>query len=191
MPIGSTMTSGIGGQYILDLLYDAIEIGADAVEFVDENDPRNLGIVGIAPVGLGLRFDAARAAEYADAAVEHLQRAIDLNREVHVSRGVDDVQAMLVPLATGRSRLNRNAALLFLFHEVRRGFTVVHLTGAVNLTRQLQDALGRCGLAGVNMGEYADVPIHTQVFHRYSSVNFRNWRRCGATDTARTAFGRG
>ena len=87
-----------------------------------------------------------------------------------MSRRVDNVQAMLVPLATGRSRLNRNAALLFLLHEVRGGFPVMDFTGLMDLAREFQNALGCCRLARVNVGKNADVSVSAQVFHVDSSV---------------------
>ena len=63
----------IGAEHILDLLDDAVEIGAETVELVDENDTGNLGFVGIAPVGFRLGFNTAGTAENTDATVEHLQ----------------------------------------------------------------------------------------------------------------------
>jgi hypothetical protein len=105
------MTSGVAPRIFLTCSDDAIEIGADAVEFVDENQAGDAGVIGIAPVGLGLGLDAARAAEDADAAIEHLQRAVDLDGEIHVARGVDDIQPTALPLAGGRGGLDGDAAL--------------------------------------------------------------------------------
>ena len=61
------------GEYFLDLFDDPEEVGADPVELVYENDPRDLGIVRVTPVGFRLWLHAARTAEHAYAAVEHLQ----------------------------------------------------------------------------------------------------------------------
>ncbi len=149
-----------GCENVLDLLHDAVEVGADPVQLVDENDARNLGIVGVAPVRLRLRLHAARATENADTAVKNLERTVDFDREVHVSRRVDDVEAMLVPLAAGRGGLDRNAALLLLVHEVGRRFAVVDFARTMNFPRELQDALGRGRLARVDVGKYADVSVN-------------------------------
>ena len=62
-----------GSEHVLDLLCDAVEVSADSVELVDENDSGNAGLVGVAPVGLGLGFDTTGSAENADATVEHFQ----------------------------------------------------------------------------------------------------------------------
>jgi hypothetical protein len=82
-----------------------------------------------------------------------------------VSRGIDDIQAVVVPLATGCRGLDSNAALLFLIHEVGGGCTVVHFTNFVNLAGELQNSLGGRCFTGVNMGENADIAVTLQVSH--------------------------
>jgi hypothetical protein len=54
--------------------------------------------------GLGLRLDARDAVEHRDRAIEHAQRALDLDREVDVARRVDDVDPVVVPEAGGGGR---------------------------------------------------------------------------------------
>ena len=76
-----------------------VEVGAGAVELVDEAHPRDAVLVGLAPDGLGLRLDAGDAVEHGDRAVEHAQRALDFDGEVDVAGGVDDVDAVLGALA--------------------------------------------------------------------------------------------
>ena len=68
-----------------------------------KHDARNVVLVGLAPDGLGLRLDALVAVEHADGAVEHAQRALDLDREIDVAGRVDDVEA----LVAARSRSSR------------------------------------------------------------------------------------
>ena len=155
----------MGAEHVLDLLDDAEEVGSQAIELVDEDDARYLGLVGITPVSFRLRFDAAGTAEDADAAVEHLERTVNLDGEVDVPGGVDDIQAVLVPLAAGRGRLDRDPALLLLLHEVGRGGAVMHFTDLVDLAGELEDAFGRRGFARVDVGKNADVPIGAEVSH--------------------------
>jgi hypothetical protein len=82
-----------------------------------------------------------------------------------VSRSVDDVQLVLVP-ETGRgSGLNGDPALLLLFHEIRRGGTIVHFPHLVDFPGQLEDALGRRSLPGVNVREDANVTVFGKVSH--------------------------
>ena len=73
-------------QPLADLVDDALEVGADAVHLVDEREARDLVAIRLAPHGLGLRLDAADAAEHRDRAVEHAEAPLDLDREVDVAR---------------------------------------------------------------------------------------------------------
>jgi hypothetical protein len=63
----------VGAQALLDLGDDAVERRADAVELVDEHQPRDVELVGLVPHRLGLRLDAADRAEHHDRAVENAQ----------------------------------------------------------------------------------------------------------------------
>src|ERR1019366_10023331 len=88
---------------------------------------------------------------------EHAWRALDLDREVDVTGRVNDVDAVPVPVTGGRGRGDGDAALLLLDHPVHRGGSLVHLTDLVVLARVEQDALGRGGLARVDVGHDANV----------------------------------
>ena len=155
-------------QNVLDLTDHAVEVGTETVQLVDIDDPRDFRFVGVAPVRLRLGLDAAGSAEDANAAVEDLQRAIDLDREVNVSGRVDDVEAIAVPEAGGGCGLDRDPPLLFLLHEVGRRRAIVDLTELMNLAGELQDALGGGGLARVNVGEDPNVPVQRQIGHGYA-----------------------
>ncbi len=67
-------------------LHAAVEVGADPVHLVDVGDPRHVVLVGLTPDRLGLRLDAGDGVEQRDRAVEHAQRALDLDSEVDVAR---------------------------------------------------------------------------------------------------------
>ena len=180
-------------------LADAEEIGARAVHLVDERETRHLVLVGLAPDGLGLRLHAAHRVVHHDRAVQHAHRALDLDREVDVARGVDDVDAVLgvvelhaLPEARGRGRGDRDAALLLLLHPVHRRGAVVHLADLVVDARVEQDALGRRRLAGVDVGRDTDVPIaldgglagHVQLLCGDSGMESACGRRRGAESAA-------
>ena len=145
---------------VLDDHVDAVvEVGAEAVHLVHEADARHLVLVGLAPDRLGLRLDARHGVEHGDGAVEHAQRALDLEREVDVAGRVDDVDAVAVPLARRRRRRDRDAALLLLDHPVHRRRALVHLADLVRLAGVVEDALRRRRLAGVDVRHDADVAV--------------------------------
>src|SRR5207248_9317669 len=70
------------------------EVGADAIHLVDEADARDAVLVRLPPDGLALRLDAVDGVEDGAGAVEHAKAALDLDGEVDVPRGIDDVDAV-------------------------------------------------------------------------------------------------
>src|SRR5690606_6031515 len=129
---------------------------------VHVDDASNLRVVGVAPVGFRLRLDATGAAKDAYATVEDLQGPIHFNGEVDMAGSIDDVELVSVPKAGRGRRLNGDAALLLLLHEVRRGRAVVHLTNLVNLASELENAFGGRGLPCVDVSEDANIAVFTE-----------------------------
>ena len=170
---------GVRAEAVDHRLHAALEVGADAIHLVDVGDPRDVVLVGLTPHRLRLRLDAGDRVEQRDRAVEHAQRALDLDGEVDVPGRVDDVDPVAVPLAGGRRRGDRDAALLLLLHPVHRGRALVHLADLVGAAGVVEDALGRRRLAGVDVRHDPDV---AGLFegecsgHRGSVVRSRGWR---------------
>ena len=156
-PDGQLDDRGVALQAVLDGVERLVEVGAEAVHLVDEADAGDVVLVGLAPHRLGLGLDAGDAVEHRDRAVEDAQRALDLDGEVHVAGGVDDVDPVVVPEAGGGGRGDGDAALLLLLHPVHGGAALVHLTDLVVLAGVVEDPLGRGGLARVDVGHDADV----------------------------------
>src|SRR5712691_1034427 len=147
---------------VADHLEAHVEVGADAVHLVDEDDPWHAVAVRLAPHRLGLRLAAAHGIQHGHRTVEDAQAALHFDGEVHVSRGVDDVDAVLLieagPESGRRGRRNRDAALLLLLHPVHRGRTFVHLTQLVGAARIVKDTLGRSRFPGIDVRHDADIP---------------------------------
>ena len=146
-------------QTLLDHRHAAVEVGTDAIHLVDEAHPGDSVSVRLAPHRLGLRLDARHAVEDADRAIEHPQRALHLDGEIHMSRRVDDVDAVVAPEAGRRGGGDGDAALLLLVHPVHRGGAVMHLAHAVRAPGIEQDPLRGRRLAGVDMRHDADIAI--------------------------------
>ena len=92
-PAGIVQMAGDDAELLLHLLDAVEEVGAHAVELVDEGDARHVMLVGLIPDRFALHFDAADGAEDADGAVEDAQAAFDLGREIDVAGGVDERDA--------------------------------------------------------------------------------------------------
>ncbi len=98
-----------------------------------------------------------------DRAVQDPQRALDLDGEVDVARRVDDLDGVAVPFALGGGGRDGDAALLLLLHPVHDGGALVHFTDLVRDPGVEEDALGRRGLAGIDVRHDADVADLVQV----------------------------
>ena len=159
----------VGAEALADALDAMAEVRAHAVHLVDVAHARHVVLVGQAPVGLGLRLDARHAVEDDHGAVEHAQAAVHLDGEVHVARGVDDVDLVALPLGRDRGALDRDAALALLLEVVGGGAAlavlgVVHLDDLVLAAGVIQHALGGRGLARVDVGDDPDVAVELEVF---------------------------
>ena len=153
-------------EALANLLEHARKIGAGAVHLVDEHQPRHVVAIGLPPDRFRLRLDPADRVEHDAGAVENPQRTLDLDGEIHVTGRIDYIDTVLVELLlhavpeTGRGgRGDRNAALLLLLHPVHDGGAVVDFTYFVRNARVEQDPLRGRRLAGIDMGNNADVPI--------------------------------
>src|SRR4051794_37156119 len=156
-PDGELDRHGMRREAVDHRLDGLVEVRADPVHLVDERDARDVVLVGLAPDGLGLRLDAGDRVEQRDRAVEHAQRALDLDGEVDVAGRVDDVDAVVVPLARRRRGRDGDAALLLLLHPVHRRGALVDLTDLVGATGVVEDALRRRRLTGVDVRHDPDV----------------------------------
>ena len=149
----------LGAETRLDVVQALEEVGADLVHLVGEDDARHLVLVALAPHRLGLRLDALVGIEHAHRAVEHPQRALDLDGEVDVARRVDDVEALVVPERGGRGRGDGDAALLLLLHPIHRRGAFVHLADLVALAGVVEDPLSRRRLPGIDVGHDAEIAV--------------------------------
>ena len=162
---------GIALKAFMHHLHDAIEVGAEDIHLVDECHSRNLILVRLSPNRLRLGLDAALSTENGNRAVEHAQRTLDLYSEVHVSGGVDDIDAVLpilmlraIPVGGGGSRGDGDAAFLLLRHPVHGGGAIVGLADLVVDTGVIKNPFGSRGLTCVDMRHDTDVSGH---FQRY------------------------
>ena len=144
-------------ETLVDHAQDVIEVRAHDVHFVDVDHAGHMVVIRLTPNRLALRLNAALGAHDGHRAVEHAEAALHLDREVDVARGVDDVDAMVLPEARRGGRRNGDAALLLLLHPVHRRSAFVNFTDAVRLAGVEQDTLCRGRLTGVDVRHDADI----------------------------------
>src|SRR5208337_3070884 len=143
----------------VDLLDAAVEVGADLVHLVDEHDARNPILVGLSPHSFRLRLYALVAVQHAYGAVEHAQAALDLDREVDMAGGVDNVETLIMPESGRRGGRDGDAALLLLLHPVHGRGAVVDFADLMGLARVVEDALRRRRLSGIDVGHDAEITV--------------------------------
>ena len=139
---------GVRAELLAHLGHHTVKIRAGAIHLVDERNAGHSVLGGLPPNRFGLRLDAGDAAENGDRAVEHAHGTLHLSREIHVTGGVNNVDAMsnafpqligavglLRPKTRGGRAGNRDAAFALLFHPVGDGVAVVHLADFVREAR--------------------------------------------------------
>jgi len=147
-------------ELLAELLLDAQRVGADAIALVDEGDARDVVAAHLAVDRQRLALNAGDRAEHEHRAVEHAQGALDLDGEVDVSRGVDDVQVVACPLGVRGGAGDGDPALALEIHRVHGGPDAVlalDLVNGVDAVRVEQDPLGQRGLSAVDVRRDADV----------------------------------
>jgi hypothetical protein len=82
-----------------------------------------------------------------------------LKRCFGVSASVDAGRVRSGTEGRGRGRGDRDAAFLLLLHPVHGGGAVMHFADLVGLAGVVKDALGRRGLAGIDVGHDAEVAV--------------------------------
>ena len=132
------------------------------VDLVQHRDQVQVGVERQVQVGQGLRLDALRGVHQQDRALAGGQGPGHLVGEVHVARGVDQVQHVLaaVPAPPGQAdglALDRDAALALDVHPVqvlRAHLPLAHDAG------ELQHPVRERGLAVIDMGDDAEIADH-------------------------------
>ena len=175
-PMGSWMGTALHFSRSCIMSTHAVEVGAHDVHLVDIHHAGYVILVGLTPHGLRLGLHAALGAQNSHRAVQHAQGTLHLNGEVHVARGVDDVDPMAVlleshrivlgfgmaPITGGGSRSDGDATLLLLRHPVHGSCTIMGLADLVVNARIVQNTLGGGGFACVDMSHDTDISRHLQ-----------------------------
>ena len=147
----------LGAEPLLDLVDGAEEVGPLAVELVDQRHPRHVVFVGLPPHRLALRLHPLACREHDHRPVEDAQRSLHLGGKIDMAGSVDEVYRHVAPAETDGRGVDRDPAFLFLRIEVGDGRSLVDVAEAVARLGVKEHPLGERGLAGVDVGDNADV----------------------------------
>ena len=159
---------------VLDLLRHGIRVGTGQVDLVQNRHDLQIVVQRQIAVRQRLRLNALAGVDDEDCALAGGQTAADLVLEVHMARGVDEVELVglaVVGLVAHRdgAGLDGDAALLLDVHVVQ------HLVGhgaLVDAVGQLQHTVRQSGLAVVDVGNNAKV-ADVLAGHQVSSKLFQ------------------
>ena len=155
---GNLDRDGLGVEAFAEGIDGVLEIGAHLVNLVDKTNSRDAVLVGLTPDFFRLRLHSVDRVKYGDSAIENAQRPLHFGGEIHVAGSIDNIDANVAPGTGGGGGGDGDAALLLLLHPVHGGSAFVDLSDAVRLSGIEKNALGRSGLAGIDVGHDADVP---------------------------------
>ncbi len=146
-----------------DLVKHIGEIGADDVHLVDENHPRHMVFVRLAPHCFRLGLDSLLGVEDHHGAVKDAQAAFDLGREIDMAGRVDQVHGAVAPIERDARAVDGDAAFLLLLVVVGVGRTFIDAAELVRGAGVEQDMLRGRGLACINVRNNPEVADSRQV----------------------------
>ena len=149
------------GEVCPELLERAVEVGALAVEHVDEDDAWEVELVGALPDARRLDLDAHDGARDDERALDHAQCSDRVAAEARVARGVDQVDLAALPLAVAERGGQRHLPALLVLVPV--GGRRPLLDGAepidrAGLEQHRLDERGLPRAAVADDGDVADLP---------------------------------
>ena len=156
-PEGHVEHQRLGAEAFFDLADGAEKVGPLPVELVDERHARHVVLVGLPPYRLALRLHPLASREHDHRTVEDAQRSLHLGGEIDVAGGVDEVHRHVPPAEAHGCGVDRDPAFLLLGIEVGDGRPLVDVAEAVARLGVKEHPLGERGLAGVDVGDDADV----------------------------------
>ncbi|MBT9163537.1 MAG: hypothetical protein DDT24_00446 [Chloroflexi bacterium] len=104
-----------------------------------------------------MRFNAGYTIEEHHPTVEDTEASLHLSGEVHVAGGVDNVDPMVLPVATGCRSSNGNPSLSFLIHPIHLCGPIIHPADLVGSPAVMKDHLSYGGLPRIDMSDDPDI----------------------------------
>ena len=164
----------MGFEALFHHLNRAEKISPDPVQFIDEGDFGYMVFIRLAPYGFRLRLYSLHGTEYANGTIQYPQGAFNLDRKIHMSGRIYNVNFRISPMAGGDGGSNRNASFLLIRHPIHHRLPVMDFTYFMGAPGIIQNTLGHRRFAGINVGDNVDVAYILDfccfLFHRINSI---------------------
>ena len=158
------------------------------VHHVDHRERGGLLLLEDLPHDFGPDLDAGVGADDEERRVRHPQRAVHVADEIEVSRGVDQVDLVSLPLELRESEVDGHLALDLVGAVIEHGASVRHAPEAGIGLGEEQHGLGQRGLAHAMMGDEGDVADLLGAVFLQSAPPRRRWvGEAGATPVGRVS----
>jgi hypothetical protein len=140
-------------EFLAEHLEGALKTGVLPVHFVDEDNARQILMIGVLPDQLGTHLNAGYGVHQHNTGIGHANRADDLAHKVQVAGGVEHVDLVLFPFAGDDRQIQRDVAANLLFVKVRDGGSLFNFSHAIGRTGVEQHRLGQRRLARAAMAQ--------------------------------------
>jgi hypothetical protein len=157
----------LGAEGALHLLQGALEVGVLAIHLINDDEARQLMLVGILPYQLGADFHARNRVDHHHGRIGHAQRRFHFTEEVGEARRVDKIDFVLLVFDGDNCGGDGDvAAVLFVFkiRHRRAIFNPAQTTGDPGV---VQKGFGQRGFARPTMAYQGDVAneVSSILFH--------------------------
>ena len=159
-----------------------IAAGILQIDFVDEDERRDVIARKQAPQGFGVSLHAVVGAYNQNRVVECAQRALRLGRKIDMPRRIHEHDVGIAMVEHGLRRENRDATLALDRVCIQMRIAIVHAAALANATRVEQHGLGQRGLAGIDMRQDSNdrllrhgSPLITSPSHAATGVLVPHW----------------
>ena len=166
------------GEHLLHLFVAEFEVRGGQVDLVDDRDDLQILLEGEVHICDGLRLHALRRVDEQERPLACAEGTRNLIGEVHVSRGVDQIQLVGVAVScrvhhADRVGFDRDAAFAFEIHPVQQLLLKITLGYRAG---QFEQAVGQRRFSVVDMRDDAEISNQFQFCHIVSEVQVSNIR---------------
>ena len=109
------------------------------------------------PYRLRLSLDAANSTKHSYCTIENTKGSLDLDREINVAWGVNQIQREVIPGQSGSCGSNCNPAFLLFGKIIHHRCAFMNLTYLVGSSSEVKYPLGYCRLASIDVSHHTNV----------------------------------